>query len=79
MQLSDEQKREQLKKAVIAKSRDLVARREQITEQGLVGRRIWQAMLDAPTWAVAVSPPPPLDKEWVEPEEVWTLKTTVNP
>jgi hypothetical protein len=68
IQLSEEQ-RQQLKALVIAEVRDALNRREELYEQAVVQRRIWQELVACPQWSIVEGEKPkdvsiPTDELW---------------
>lgn len=75
MHLSDEQRKEQLKQEVASVVRDLISRRAELKEQGACARKVWDALLNAPEWQVAMIQQP---DAWVEPEEIWSITPEIK-
>lgn len=74
VQLTEEQ-RQQLKAAVIATTRDMLGRREELAAQALTARQVWQALAQAPTWSIVNVVPP---DDGPLPDENWSVTPTVN-
>lgn len=73
IQLTDEQ-RQQLKAAVIATARDMINRREELSDQANTARQIWQALAQAPTWSIVHVEQP---EDGPLPDENWSVTPTV--
>jgi hypothetical protein len=69
MHLTDEQKRELVKAAVVTKARDLIAHKEEIAATRAAAQTIFQALRDAPTWQIVYAEKP---EDFTEPEEIWS-------
>jgi hypothetical protein len=75
MHIEDLARQQQLKKLTIEMAAQVIKRRQELAGAGTAARDVWLAMLESPTWQVAIAPKPP--GPWKEPEEIWSETTKI--
>lgn len=75
-EMSDEEKREWTRMAVINDARQLIKQRKNLAGVSDTAKGVFGALLTADTWHVATGPAP--TEDWTEPKEIWSLKPHVT-
>jgi hypothetical protein len=75
MHIDDAARRKKLKELTVEMAGQVIKRRQELADAPEAARKIFQALVDAPTWTIANSPKP--QGPWREPDEIWSEPTKI--